>query len=375
MSLRCAVDELEQIPRGRQRPNSVGIERQIWGMIRRLASLAIILFAQIAATTPPPIIAAHVKDGAIDLVDLSWLKGALPDATPTEKADWMPVDKWLSDCAAENAARVRAELATLGITSATIETGPGGDLLCGAVSRMRWVARDYADWPSLKTAAAEADRLFVTFSYGVGVGSASMPFDPAWVNAQALELLHATVREQSYRRALAWRQPGNGAPVGDAAWRILQVRLMLAFAVEDHKNTAMITAYVTGKGWPTIPKVGAEASDAAWLLVQHADDDPAFQLRMLRLMEPLAAKGEVSKANYALLFDRVTLKLTGKQRYGTQATCKGAKRIALPIEDAAKVDALRAAMGLDTMAANFARLDTLYGPCPPERVGPLLPKE
>jgi beta-glucosidase len=46
-------------------------------------------------------------------------------------------------------------------------------------------------------------------------------------------------------------------------------------------------------------------------LVQHADDDPVFQLKMLRLMEPLAAGGQVSPRNYALLYDRVMLQMVG----------------------------------------------------------------
>src|SRR3546814_4825245 len=72
------------------------------------------------------------------------------------------------------------------------------------------------------------------------------------------------------------------------------------------------------KGWPTISAVGEKASHAAWLLAQHADDDPALQVRALRLMEPLAKAGEASKSNYAYLYDLVMLKLAGKQRYATQ---------------------------------------------------------
>ena len=54
-------------------------------------------------------------------------------------------------------------------------------------------------------------------------------------------------------------------------------------------------------GWPTISEVGEKGASAAWLLTQHADADPVFQARALRLMEPLVAQGEVSKANHAYL--------------------------------------------------------------------------
>jgi len=344
-------------------------------MIRRVTILAFILITQVAATAPPPVIATHVRDGMVDLTDLSWLKGALPDATVADKQAWQPVAGWIDTCMTENTERVKAELAAMGVASPAIARIPNGDLVCAAVARMLGVARRYADWPDLKAASDEADRLFATFSYGASTGAESVPFDPAWLNDDALALLHAAVREQYYRRALAWRASRDTPPVSDAVWAILQVRLTFAYVAEDHRNTAMMKAYVAGKGWPTIAKVGSRASDAAWLLVQHADDDPAFQLSVLRLMAPLAEKGEVSKANYALLYDRVMLKTLGKQRYGTQTTCADGKRVALPIEDPDKVETWRAEAGLDTMTANFARLDKLYGPCAPEAAGPLPPKK
>ncbi len=43
-------------------------------------------------------------------------------------------------------------------------------------------------------------------------------------------------------------------------------------------------------------------------------------------MEPLILSGEVSKGDYAYLYDRVMLKISGKQRYGTQAMCLDGKR-------------------------------------------------
>lgn len=108
------------------------------------------------------------------------------------------------------------------------------------------------------------------------------------------------------------------------------------------------------------------ASGNAWLLVQHADDDPAFQVAMLRLMELLAAHDEVNKRNVAMLTDRVMLKLVGRQRYGTQFTCQDGRHTPLPLEDEATLANRRAAMGLDTLAQNVIRMDQAYGPCSPD---------
>ena len=101
------------------------------------------------------------------------------------------------------------------------------------------------------------------------------------------------------------------------------------------------------------------------MLVQHADDDPVFQLKMLRLMEPLAVRGQVSPRNYALLYDRVMLQMVGTQRYGTQLSCETGNWQPFPLEDAAKVEGYRRAAGLNTMAQNAARILHENGPCPP----------
>src|SRR3546814_7736255 len=83
-------------------------------------------------------------------------------------------------------------------------------------------------------------------------------------------------------------------------------------ATEDRRNRKMLRGYIAEKGWPTISAVGKEESHAAWLLAQHADEDPALQVEALRLMEPLAKTGEASTSDYAYLYARVMLKLTGR---------------------------------------------------------------
>src|SRR4051794_19546723 len=65
----------------------------------------------------------------------------------------------------------------------------------------------------------------------------------------------------------------------------------------DHKNTARLKEIVDKHGWPGKSLVGTAGAQDAWLLVQHADRDPAFQKRCLELMTPLVAKGEVSGIN------------------------------------------------------------------------------
>lgn len=82
-------------------------------------------------------------------------------------------------------------------------------------------------------------------------------------------------------------------------------------------------------------------------------------------MAPLAAKDEIDPRDFAMLTDRVQLRLSGQQRYGTQWTCKSGKRVPLSLaNNAAVTDALRAKAKLGSLKANAAQIDTLYGPCP-----------
>ena len=87
----------------------------------------------------------------------------------------------------------------------------------------------------------------------------------------------------------------------------------------DRKNTARLMEIVKEYGWPTISMVSESGAQAAWLLAQHANQAPAFQIEVLSLMEPLLERGEVLGRNYAYLYDRTH----SPQLYGTQGLCTG----------------------------------------------------
>lgn len=85
----------------------------------------------------------------------------------------------------------------------------------------------------------------------------------------------------------------------------------------DKIHTLRMKEIVKEIGWPTISKVGIEASHMSWLLVQHADHDPDFQQHCLNLLKQ-SSEEEIQKMEIAYLEDRI---LTGKgkpQIYGTQ---------------------------------------------------------
>ena len=103
-------------------------------------------------------------------------------------------------------------------------------------------------------------------------------------------------------------------------------------------------------GWPGKSMVGSDGAQAAFLLVQHADAEPAFQKRCLELLAKAVKQGEATGDQLAYLTDRVLVAEGKPQRYGTQFYTVGGKLAPRPIEDEANVDARRKEVGLPTMA-------------------------
>jgi hypothetical protein len=122
----------------------------------------------------------------------------------------------------------------------------------------------------------------------------------------------------------------------------------------DEANTQRMKEIVEHIGWPTRSKVGSHASEMAWLLVQHADHDRAFQRTCLDLMRA-QPEGEVLSRNIAYLEDRVRVGEGRPQIYGTQFYADEAGNFGpRPIEDPDHVDERRQAVGLQPLS-DYAR--------------------
>lgn len=162
------------------------------------------------------------------------------------------------------------------------------------------------------------------------------------------ELLDMFERDQRMRKTLMERY-GYNTPFSpdDAAW----------FEATDTTNTARMKEIITEHGWPSQTAVGQDGAMSAWLLVQHADKDPQFQRQCLELMQQAVAVGEASGSNFAYLTDRVRVGDGQPQIYGTQNRVVDGKVISAEIEDAARVDGRRAAVGLGPIAEYLASMN------------------
>lgn len=128
----------------------------------------------------------------------------------------------------------------------------------------------------------------------------------------------------------------------------------------DAENLPRIKAILKKHGFPSAKQVGKDGANAAFLLVQHADNDPAFQTRALKLMQPLLARHEINAADVALLTDRVLVAQKQPQRYGSQFDGINGVNVLHALEDPAHLDARRASMDLFPMRTYACIMTTAY---------------
>lgn len=136
-------------------------------------------------------------------------------------------------------------------------------------------------------------------------------------------------------------------------------RLATAHTVRmDALSKPYIETLMESYNWIDSKRFGRKASAHAWILVQHADDHPDFQAKVLRQMEPYLKSGDIKPANYAYLWDRVAINTGRKQRYGTQPTweCTDGKLELQPLENPKTVNERRAKMNMGSVEAGLAQM-------------------
>ncbi|NOJ83470.1 DUF6624 domain-containing protein [Myxococcus xanthus] len=127
----------------------------------------------------------------------------------------------------------------------------------------------------------------------------------------------------------------------------------------DARNTTWLKGVIAKHGWPGSALVGRRGTFAAWLMVQHADQDVAFQSEVLPMLEKAVAQGEGSAKDLAYLTDRVLVNTGKPQRYATQLEEVDGKTVPKALEDPEKVNERRAAVGLDTLEEYIAAFERM----------------
>ncbi|RZJ28293.1 MAG: hypothetical protein EON85_09275 [Brevundimonas sp.] len=213
-------------------------------------------------------------------------------------------------------------------------------------------ATDNAAFEDDRAAAADAWARWTLFTEGLEHGQVATeePYSNVsrrftWAEEETIPrsqaLMRRAAKDQLYRQdwsagAQIWGQLSPGAEGR------VRTRIFRAACEVDRSNTEWLKADVAANGSFTVSANGQRASSAAWLMAQHADRDREFQRHVLALMEPLVETGEVSKGNYAYLWDRIAVAEHRPQRYGSQGTCTAPGRWEPnTLEDPQRVEALR----------------------------------
>ncbi|PID94038.1 MAG: hypothetical protein CSA94_02370 [Bacteroidetes bacterium] len=115
-------------------------------------------------------------------------------------------------------------------------------------------------------------------------------------------------------------------------------------------------------GYLGYKEVGKKASGDFWISIQHADNDVEFQQKMLKALKKEIAKNNASRAEYALLEDRVNVNLGKKQRFGTQLTYNEFGQ-AIPrngLMDSVHIEQLRKEYNLPTVREYYNHMTTKH---------------
>jgi hypothetical protein len=156
------------------------------------------------------------------------------------------------------------------------------------------------------------------------------------------ELLEMSARDRQARLEL----PPRDAPEFPAARD--------ALLAMDARHTARLEHLLEVHGWFGFGLVGRDGAQAAWLIAQHADGNRAFQRRFLAAMPDAVSRGDADAQQLAFLTDRVCIGSGQAQVYGTQLRVTESRLEPFEIEDMARVDERRAALGLEPLEVYLA---------------------
>lgn len=121
------------------------------------------------------------------------------------------------------------------------------------------------------------------------------------------------------------------------------------------RNTRLLNDMIDSIGYPTIDKVGEEASEAAWLIIQHSIGNPGFMKKCEELLKIAVSENKANPKNLACLSDRIAVSEGKLQQYGTQFDWdENGDLSPNKYDDLIKVNERRISIGLNTLEEQTA---------------------
>ena len=117
-----------------------------------------------------------------------------------------------------------------------------------------------------------------------------------------------------------------------------------------NRNAENLNEIIDTIGYPTIDKVGKEANEAVWLIIQHSIGRPNFMKKCVKLLENAVNEQKANPRNLAYLTDRIAVFEGKPQHYGTQFDWdENGDLSPNPYIDLIKVNQRRKSIGLNTL--------------------------
>lgn len=122
-----------------------------------------------------------------------------------------------------------------------------------------------------------------------------------------------------------------------------------------HRNAEILNDIIDKIGYPTIGKVGKEANEAAWLIIQHSIGRPEFMKKCAALLERAVTEDQADAKHFAYLSDRIAASEGRPQLYGTQFDWdENGEMSPSSFDDLGKVNQRRKAIGLNSLEEQTA---------------------
>ncbi len=127
----------------------------------------------------------------------------------------------------------------------------------------------------------------------------------------------------------------------------------------DARVTARLKDIVATKGWPTIALVGAQASQAAAVMLTHSAESK-WQAALLPQLRKLVAEDRIFGSDIAGLTDRILVSQGKSQVFGTQFKERNGRMVMLPVIDPKHLERRRAQYLLPPMPEYRKTLGEIY---------------
>ena len=300
------------------------------------------------ASQAPPVVATEFGESS----DLLWARRIFDDP-----AAWSNTVSSAETRRQIQTASLDAQIASVSGHPVRLQDECGRDIGCFAILEMEALR------PTLNARTFEQDRAEAARMVAAALSTAS-DLDKEARDATLPEparILAFGRRDQALRgffNALYDDATLSKSSQGAQGLAVIMIRMELRR--RDLEAADFMSSVIAQNGWPKRESHGEKVVEAAWLIAQHADRDPLFQVKALSLLEKTLPNNPDRMRDYAFLFDRVAVALGDPQRYATQIVCQGHNYRIGAVEDLTGLDDRRRQIGLNPIAS---RVSELGEPC------------